>query len=226
MGLRKQPSTMLNESASASPKGDSKPELNGERGLDLSDACQFYVAAAADDAGGDTTNILQFLDAGKRDDLPRPSLEAVMEFRQVHPEADCEVGRALIAFDRRDPAADQDRYKKETIEYVARCFGTASYHPGLYGIGNEILRRFDPEMSKHWAAEMLGLDRADDAITTALQSALLGVIATSPSPLHLDAALFGIASFVHAHPRFRKILGRQNYKPPFGEHTEYTVCTV
>jgi hypothetical protein len=170
-------------------------------------------------------NILSF----ERDQLRRESAavhaDAVLILREP-PQDDDQPMRALIAFDRRDPSADLDRSKKEATEYLARCLRGGMYYPHLYGIGATMLARFDLEKSRHWTAEVLGLDRADDAMTNALMSALLSTIATSPSPVDIDTALFGIGSFVHAHPRFARILGHRRYEPPFREHTEYTVCNL
>lgn len=153
-------------------------------------------------------------------------LDAVWQVRQPRTDRDSDVGRALVAFDRRDPAAKLGLFKKETTEYLARCLRGGLHYTDLYGIGDYVLACFDLERSRHWTAEVLGLDRADDAMTNALLSALLGTIATAPNPVDLDTALFGIGSFVHAHPRFAKILERRSYQPPFGEHTEFTVCGI
>jgi hypothetical protein len=169
-------------------------------------------------------NILPFL--RNQESKASSPLDAVWQVRQPRTDRDSDVGRALIAFDRRDPAAKLDLFKKETAEYLSRCLRGGPYYPDLYGIGAYVLACFELEKSRHWTAEVLGLDRADDAMTNALLAALLGTIATSRNPVDLDTALFGIGSFVHAHPRFAKILGRQRFEPPFGEHTDYSVCAM
>lgn len=172
-------------------------------------------------------NVLSFLPPHNHEGPPKQrAMDAVMVLREAHPEADLDVGRAVIAFDRRDHTMKLDLCKKETMDYLVRSLQTVAHHPDLYGVGTDVLGHFDLAKSKHWTAEVLGLERADDAMTNALLAALLGTIATSPSPVHLDTALFGIGAFVHAHPRFAKILGHRRYQPPFEENTEYTVCSI
>lgn len=172
----------------------------------------------------DKGNVLAFPRNDERNASTKPPLEAVVSLRQTHLEADRQAGRMIVAFDRRDPAARLDDFKRETIDYLAKCLKTGGFDAALYGIGSDILRRYELDRNRHWTAQVLGLDRADDAMANALLSALTGIIATSPGPADIETALFGIGSFVHAHPRFAKILGRRGYEPPFGEHTDYTVC--
>lgn len=147
-----------------------------------------------------------------------------MALRPSHPEADSGAGRGVVAFDRRDSSMQLDLCRKETMDYVNEHFKHMMYHPELYGIGPAVLRCLNPNRSKHWTAEVLGLERADDTMTEALLAALLGTLATAESPVHLETALFAIGSFVHAYPRFHRIRRQCRYEPPFGEHTEYTVC--
>lgn len=171
-------------------------------------------------------NVLPFLQPQKKPEGPaqQTAMEVVMALRQFHPEADRTVGRGMVAFDRRDPSMQLDLCTKETIDYCNQNFQHMMYHPELYGMGAVMLRSLNLSKSKHWAAEMLGLERADDAMTDALLAALLGTLGSATSPVHLETALFAVASFVHAHPRFEKIRRPCSYEPPFGEHTEYTVC--
>jgi hypothetical protein len=173
----------------------------------------------------DNEKVLPFLRPQIESTPAESAKDAVLELRQDHPEAAKVVGRGVVAFDRRDPTMKLDLCRKETEEYFIQQLRHLSYHADLYGMGSSVLDCHKVEQSNHWTAEVLGLKRADSDITRALLSALLGTAATTISPVHLETALFGIGSFIHAYPRFAKILERR-YKRPFGEHTDYTVCWI
>jgi hypothetical protein len=174
----------------------------------------------------DTENVIPFVQPQGKPKGPAQGsgTDVVMALRQTQPEADGTVVHGVVAFDRRDPTMKLDLCRKETMDYVNAQLQHTMYHPELYGIGPAVLRCLNPTWSKHWAAEVLGLERADEAMKEALLAALLGTLATARGPAHLGTALFSIGSFIHAHPRFHKIRRQCMYEPPFGEHTEYTVC--
>jgi hypothetical protein len=157
-------------------------------------------------------------------DSPSQSDQMVLSMlRLPNPEPDPGKNCNLVAVNRqthKGPADDVSSEKMGEFWASMLCYLRPS-PPEWFKAGAVIWDHLEFEVDAEWTAGMLGLAHADNDMTRACQAALFGASVTGAEGAVIEAVLFALASFVHAHPHFAGVILDGAWHLPFGKDTAY-----